>query len=244
MHALDAYNNILGRVILDEAVAELNQLKINSEPNCFIHNDLLQVLQKLSDELYASNSISTLTRFNNDKHNQSILVQRHLSARISTDFYAKLLTDTNAIETALKKTTHENIIGDYVKINAVKLIVTQHWQETRQEQKKIQVDERTECLAMEIDRLNNLIDGVRLCREATKSFHNKKVLRLKHQIDHWKCLLRKDFEKLGTEIEEGKLMLEKAIKHSVDIADMIGKRQEIIDNFNAEQEEQEKQEKF
>lgn len=235
MFALDLYNNTFARAILKEAVAELTQLEIRTAPSCIVLEDLLRMLRKLDEELYAFNSTSVLTKFNIDRRNQSILVQRHLSVRISNDFYVKLLANTDAIANALKSTTLENILEDFEKINAVKVVVTQRWEESRQEQKEIEVDERMQFLAKEIDRRNELIDGVQQCRQKVNSFHNSKLLKLKQQIDHWKYMLRKELEDMAKEIKERQLLLEEAVKQSHDIEKMTKERQEVIDNFNDEQ---------
>lgn len=236
MTALDLYNNAFTRAILTEAVAELNQLKITREPNCVIHKDLLQMLLKLNDDLYAFNSVSVLTRYNNDRQNQSILVQRHLGSRISNDFYVNLLKSPTAIANALKKTTRENILKDFVKINAVKVDVMQRWEEARQEQKKIRVEEITQCGAMEIVRLNYLVNGVQLCRQKTNLCNADKIKRLQQQIDHWKRSLVNEFETMTTEIKEGELMLEYTIQESIKIEEMLKNRQAVIDDYNAEPE--------
>lgn len=234
MVALDLYKNAFTRAILNEAVAEMNQLKINGEPISLIHKDLLQMLRKLNDELSARNSVSVLTRYNNDRQNQSILVQRHLSTRISNDFYLNLLKNPTAVANASKKTTRENILEDYVKINAIKVGVIQRWEEARQEQKKIETEERTESLAMEIDLLNNLVNRVQLCRQKTNLCHANKIKRLQQQIDHWKRSLVSECEKMTTEIREGELRLEHAKQESIDMEEMLKNRQIVIDDFNAE----------
>lgn len=239
MFALDLYNNTFARAILKEAVAELTQLEIRTAPSCIVLEDLLRMLRKLDDDLYAFNSTSVLTKFNIDRRNQSILVQRHLSVRISNDFYVKLLANTDAIANALKSTTLENILEDFEKINAVKVVVTQRWEESRQEQKEIEVDERMQFLAKEIDRRNELIDGVQQCRQKVNSFHNSKLLKLKQQIDHWKYMLREELEDMAKEIKERQLLLEEAVKQSHDIEKMTKERQEVIDNFNDEQKNEE-----
>lgn len=239
MFALDLYNNTFARAILKEAVAELTQLEIRTAPSCIVLEDLLRMLRKLDEELYAFNSTSVLTKFNIDRRNQSILVQRHLSVRISNDFYVKLLANTDAIANALKSTTLENILEDFEKINAVKVVVTQRWEESRQEQKEIEVDERMQFLAKEIDRRNELIDGVQQCRQKVNSFHNSKLLKLKQQIDHWKYMLREELEDMAKEIKERQLLLEEAVKQSHDIEKMTKERQEVIDNFNDEQKNEE-----
>lgn len=239
MFALDLYNNTFARAILKEAVAELTQLEIRTAPSCIVLEDLLRMLRKLDDDLYAFNSTSVLTKFNIDRRNQSILVQRHLSVRISNDFYVKLLANTDAIANALKSTTLENILEDFEKINAVKVVVTQRWEESRQEQKEIEVDERMQFLAKEIDRRNELIDGVQQCRQKVNSFHNSKLLKLKQQIDHWKYMLREELEDMAKEIKERQLLLEEAVKQSHDIEKMTKERQDVIDNFNDEQKNEE-----
>lgn len=236
MLALDLYNNTLIRAILEEAVAELTELQMASEPSCLVHGDLLQMLRKLNDDLHASNSVSILTKFNFDRRNQSILVQRHLNERISNDFYVKLLTNVKAVAKAMKSTTEVNIRNDFVKMNAVKVDVMQLWEEARQEQKKTEVDKRTQCLAMEVERLTNLVNDIQLCREKTNSFHSNKIQRLKQQIDHWNRSLKEEYGKIAKEIKDGELLLEHAIKLAADTEEMIDKRQEIIDNFNREVE--------
>lgn len=239
MFALDLYNNIFARAILKEAIAGLTQLEIKKAPSCIVHEDLLQMLRKLDDDLYTFNKTSILTKFNTDRKNQSILVQRHLSARISNDFYVKLLTNTDAIANALKTTTLENILEDFLKINAVKVDVTQRWEEARQEQKKIEVDERMQILKMEIDRLNELIDGVQQSRQKVNSFHSSKLLRLKQQIDHWKSMLKEELVDMATEIKERELLLEEAVQQSHDIENTIKERQTVIDNFKDEHKNEE-----
>lgn len=236
MIALDLYNNSVARAILKEAIAELHQLKINREPGFLIHKDSLQLLRNLNDELSACNSVSVLTKFNNDRQNQSILVQRHLSARVSNDFYVKLLKSPSAIANALKKTTRENILKDYEKINAVKVDVIQRWEEARQEQKKIETEEKRQWLATEFNRLNNLVNGVQLCRQKTSLFHAVKIKRLQQQIEHWKRSLVSESEAMTTEIKEGELLLENALRESIDIEEDLKNRQAVIDDFNAEPE--------
>lgn len=236
MIALDLYNNALTRAILKEAIAELHQLKINREPGCLIHKNSLQLLRNLNDELTACNSVSVLTRFNIDRQNQSILVQRHLSARVSNDFYVELLKSPCAIANALKKTTRENILKDYEKINAVKVDVVQRWEEARQEQKKIETEEKSQWLATEFDRLNSLVNGVQFCRQKTSLFHAEKIKRFQQQIEYWKQSLVSESEAMTTEIKEGELLLEKATQESIDIEEELKNRQAVIDDFNSEPE--------
>lgn len=236
MLALDLYTNALIRAILAEAVAELSQLQMTSEPSCLAHRDLLQMLRKLNEELHASNSVSTLIKFNCDRRNRSILVQRHLNERISNDLYVKLLTNVKAVAKAMKSTTEVDIRNDFVKINAVKVDVMRRWEEARQEQKKTEVDKRTRCVTMEVERLTNLVNGIQLCREKTNSFHNNKMQRLKQQINHWNRSLQEEYGKIANEIKDGELLLENAIKQAADTEDLIDKRQEIIENFHRDRE--------
>lgn len=220
-------------MLLREAVTELTRLKIYSEPCALIQADILRMLQKLTDDLYASNSMAALATFNEDRQNQSILVKLHLSARISSDFYAKLLINAEEIANVLKTSTHESIVTDYLTINSVKMDVIQRWEEARQEQKKIVVDGKTKCLAMEIDRLNNVANGVHRCRQKVDFFHVNKIKTLKHQIDHWKCLRKKEFDELNSQISEGEYQLENLIKQTIEIDVMIETRQKVINNFNS-----------
>lgn len=229
---LDLYNNTFARAILREAFAQISSLKINRKPSCLIHKDLLEMVHNLNDELYAFNTITIMTNFNNDRQNQSIIVQHHLGKRISNDFYVKLLTGRNAIANALKTTTHENILMDYVKINNDKIDVIQRWEEAREEQKKIKVDEKAEFLTMEIDRFNNLLNGFQLCRQNANLFNRKKLVKLTHQIDHWKQLLAEKLKKMTNEIEHGEMLLQNEIQKSNDLEEIMKERQEIIDDFN------------
>lgn len=242
MFVLDLYKNTLARELLDEASVELNRLRSNSQAFTLARNDLLQMIRNLKDELFESNSIATLTKFNIDRQNQSILVQRHLGARITNEFYEELTPHTDIIWNTLKRTTLENIVKDYEKINAARVDLTRRWEKARQEQMQLRVEGDVGRLQAEVDRLNKSINQVQLSRQKIRAFHNNRATKLKHQTNVRKSTIGKEIDELRAEILENESLLQRRIEEEIEIRDTIRSRQEHIDKFNARNQSQDVEE--
>lgn len=231
--SLDLFHNTFVRCILIKTSQEIEHLntKCNNSPaklNC----TLIHILNEISNELYDSNSIDKLFRFN--QHDKYIFeIERHFNKTISNEYFEALMVDNIEAAKAIQSATIENITKDYVIMNSAKIEWVKRWEEARQEQKQHEIEEILNKCEREISNINDEIDSLLLCKENSVLFYNRAKAMIEIEIVKWNQSTNSEFVRLSQELHEKKSNLNKITDEINAMERLLSERAIIIEKHGS-----------